>query len=74
MTVKRFLKTTSIPLEDIAREVGTHLTRVYHWRAGKSHPGGKHLARLILVSDNAIKIEAVAGKPRPKNLSILKTA
>lgn len=74
MTVAQWLMSTEVPLPRIAREVGTHIARVYDWRRGKSHPGGVHLARLILVSGNAITLKAVSGKPVPKSLANLKTA
>lgn len=74
MTVRKFLLTTGIPFSQIAREVKAHVTRVYQWRDGKSTPGGVQLARLVLVSGGEITLEEVAGKPVPKNLSILKSA
>jgi hypothetical protein len=69
VTVEEFLSKTDIPLTDIAKEVGSHLARVYAWRSGKSIPGGRHLARLILISGNRITVRAVAGKPTPKTLA-----
>lgn len=59
MTVPEFLSSAD-DLEDIARRCGVHVSQVYRWRAGGTEPGGAELARLIQISDGAIRPEDVA--------------